>query len=102
MNAPPLASRLTAFADTDRLSPLVGLALACSFVVPAYGQLSVHCTPSAGPVEVGLYYSTTCTPSGGTGPYSFLITGLPAGLTPSASPAASLTISGTPSASGPY
>src|SRR6202000_2408889 len=50
---------------------------------------------------VGTAYSGTVTVSGGNGAYTWgAVTGLPAGLTASAS-GAPLTISGTPAAAGP-
>jgi len=70
----------------------------------AHAQLTVNCVPATGPVEVGVAYTTTCTPTGGTGPYSFMVSSgaLPNGINLSTSPAATLTISGTPMTGGSY
>jgi len=59
-------------------------------VAPASGPL-----PSA---TVGAAYSTTLTSTGGTAPYSYSATGLPAGVTL----AANGTLSGTPTTAGSY
>ena len=49
----------------------------------------------------GVYYWGTVTVSGGTGPYAWSVTGLPAGLTASGA-GATLTISGDPQAAGTF
>ena len=49
----------------------------------------------------GVYYWGTVTVSGGTGPYTWSVTGLPAGLTASGG-GATLTISGDPQAAGTF
>src|SRR5262249_36545132 len=49
--------------------------------------------------EIDFPYSTTCTASNGTPPYSFVTMGVPAGLT-SSTTSNSITISGSPSVSG--
>src|SRR5690349_1631225 len=67
--------------------------------------VTISCLPAAGPIEVGKGFSTTCTASGGTGPYSWSISAgaLPAGInSPSPSTGASTTISGTPTTPGAY
>src|SRR5580700_5397712 len=69
------------------------------------GNLSLSCTTTTGPAQVGVYYSATCTPENGTPlspPYYFSIIGsLPAGLTQTYT-AANTTISGIPSAAGQF
>ena len=52
--------------------------------------------------SVGTAYTATLSVSGGVGPYTWTVTGLPNGLTatPAASPSNSLTISGTPANEG--
>ena len=64
-------------------------------------QLS--CSPSSGPLMVGIPYSATCTVSGGASPYAFSLSAgsLPSGLTPAAA-ATTYTISGKPAAPGAY
>ena len=51
--------------------------------------------------RVGLSYSQTITAADGTAPYTFTVTGLPAGLTPSAT-SPSVALSGTPTESGSF
>ena len=51
--------------------------------------------------QEGVYYWGTVTVSGGTGPYTWSVTGLPAGLTASGA-GATLTISGDPQAAGTF
>ena len=65
--------------------------------------LTINCSTSAGPSQVGVAYSATCTGSGGTPPYRGQINGgsLPNNLT-AASVAGGLTISGIPVQTGPY
>ncbi|HTQ55988.1 MAG TPA: putative Ig domain-containing protein [Bryobacteraceae bacterium] len=62
--------------------------------------LSVHCSSTLGPEEVGVPYSNTCTATGGTPPYTWAITGTkPSGLTVVPSPDTTTgTISYTPAA----
>ncbi|MDR0213064.1 MAG: IPT/TIG domain-containing protein [Comamonas sp.] len=58
-------------------------------------------TPSPLPVAtLGQAYSQVIAGSGGTGPYTFAVTGLPNGLT-ATSASGGVTISGTPTAAGP-
>jgi hypothetical protein len=64
--------------------------------------LNLTCNPTAGPATVGVFYTTTCTASGGTAPYSFVNpSGLPAGLSVQTG-ANTLTIAGTPTQAGSY
>jgi hypothetical protein len=52
---------------------------------------------------VGTAYGQTITPSGGSSPYTFTSTGaLPTGLTLAPGPAATTTLSGTPTTGGPF
>src|SRR5262249_42960585 len=39
--------------------------------VPPASPLTVACTPTAGPAQTGVAYSSACTASGGTPPYSW-------------------------------
>jgi uncharacterized protein (TIGR03437 family) len=73
-------------------------------IIPAVTTLTVNCTPTTGPTQVGVAYSATCTAAGGTIPYSWLISpgALPAGLSLSGANGSTVTISGTPTTSGPY
>jgi uncharacterized protein (TIGR03437 family) len=66
------------------------------------GTLSVTCAPGVGPQTIAIAYSATCTGSGGVQPYTWTVPGLPGYLTLSSSTGSSVTISGTPSSSGPY
>jgi len=63
------------------------------------GDLALTCSPTTGPVQSGLYYSATCTASGGMLPYNWTIVSgtLPSGLTQNVD-GATFTISGTPTA----
>ena len=54
--------------------------------------------PAAG--TVGVPYTGSLTASGGTAPYSWVVTGLPAGVTPSGTSAPTVTASGTPTTAG--
>ena len=49
---------------------------------------------------VGTAYSGSLTASGGTGPYTWTVTGLPAGITDSGASTPTLTFAGTPTATG--
>ena len=71
---------------------------------PAVNTLTLNCTPTTGPTQVGVAYSATCTASGGTAPYGWAISVglLPAGLTLSGTTGTSISVSGTPSVGGPY
>ena len=73
-------------------------------ITPATAAVSLSCSPTTGPTQVGVPYSATCTASGGTAPYSWSIGAgaLPAGLALSAVTGSSVTISGPPSTPGPY
>ncbi len=66
--------------------------------------VTMSCTPANGPVQTGTAYSATCTASGGVAPYSWDIGSgqLPAGVSLNSNGGATATISGTPSAPGPY
>ena len=65
-------------------------------------SLTLSCASASGPAQTGVFYSDTCTASGGTTPYHFSISGtLPDGLG-SGSTASSITISGTPTTPQSY
>src|SRR5579862_7961688 len=72
----------------------------------AFAQiLSVSCTPTSGPTQVGVPYSATCTASDGIAPYTWSISAgsLPNGLTLTPSgDTTTATISGTPTTTGSY
>ena len=51
---------------------------------------------------VGTAYNATITVSGGSGSYTWTVTGLPGGLTASGTTTPTLTVSGTPTASGSF
>jgi uncharacterized repeat protein (TIGR01451 family) len=62
------------------------------------GAPVITCVPSTTPQEQGLFYSTTCSVSGGTPGYNWITTGsVPPGLGLSSSSGTSTTLSGTPS-----
>jgi uncharacterized repeat protein (TIGR01451 family) len=66
---------------------------------------SVTCSLTTGPSEQNDPYSTNCSVSGGTPPFSWAITppgALPNGLTLSPTSGPSTTVSGPPSGTGPY
>jgi hypothetical protein len=68
------------------------------------GAVSISCLPTAGPTEVSVAYSATCTVSGGTSPYTWSISSgaLPTGVNLSSNTGSSVTISGSPTSSGSY
>jgi uncharacterized protein (TIGR03437 family) len=72
------------------------------YVAPS--KIMLSCAPATGPVSVHVSYSATCTASGGSAPYSWSIVSgtLPAGLSLSGMSGATVTISGTPTSTGPY
>lgn len=64
--------------------------------------LVLNCSNQAGPAQVGVYYTNTCTASGGTPPYAFSMTGqVPAGIG-SSTGTNFITVSGTPAQTGSY
>jgi hypothetical protein len=72
--------------------------------VVAPQPLTLQCTPTTGPAILGVFYSATCTASGGIQPYLWTIEsgGLPTGLSLSATAGPAITISGIPTAPGDY
>ena len=66
--------------------------------------LVLNCTPTTGPAALGTFYSANCSASGGTPAYNWSTSPLPAGVTLTVSPVSNsvATISGTPTATGPY
>ena len=79
--------------DDNGLSAIVS----CSITVTGSSVLSVSCPLSGGTANLGVFYSGTFIPSGGTGPYTFSIVAgsLPTGITLTGD-----TISGTPTVTG--
>jgi uncharacterized protein (TIGR03437 family) len=72
--------------------------------IAAAGPLSITCNPNPTTISmtVGVPYAITCTATGGTAPYSPGVAGIvPAGLTV-ATTATTVTLSGTPTATGQY
>src|ERR1019366_6557819 len=66
--------------------------------------LTMSSSPSTGPAAEGVSYLANCTASGGVSPYSWSIGAgaLPPGLAPSGTIGSAITISGTPTSTGPY
>jgi uncharacterized protein (TIGR03437 family) len=90
---------------SQTISVSVGSSNSISFVVGAgsSGSLSVSCSPSSGPVSLGVYYTQTCSVNGGTSPFTWTVSGLPVGLSQSAYTGGStVTITGTPTTSQSY
>ena len=81
--------------DSTPILPLIGFQIYSGTTVD---PLTVSCTSSAGPVEVNVPYSNSCTAAGGTPPYSWGTSGTaPPGLAGAITPAGnSATISYTP------
>lgn len=70
----------------------------------AAAPLSINCT-SLGSLEVAVFYSTTCTASGGTPPYTWRYASTPTSalaVQENGSVGTSMSFSGTPTGSGPY
>ncbi|HMD77222.1 MAG TPA: hypothetical protein VKG86_07595 [Terracidiphilus sp.] len=42
-------------------------------IIPAVTSLTLNCTPTPGPTQVGVAYSATCTASGGSAPHNWSI-----------------------------
>jgi uncharacterized protein (TIGR03437 family) len=72
--------------------------------VTVYSQLTLNCTPTAGPAQVGVAYSTTCAASGGNNSYLWSLGAgsLPPGVSLSSFTGSTIQVSGTPVAAGPY
>ena len=98
-NVPPARRRVSLPAVAGM--PLLLLFL-CAPFAHAQGGLSILCNPKEGPGQAGLVYQSICTASGGTPPYAWSTTALPAGLTLSATTGTSVTISGKVSFGGSY
>ena len=64
--------------------------------------LSINCSPSTGPATVGVSYSQTCSVSGGVSPYTWTVSGLPAGLAQNGTIGPTVAIAGTPTVSQSY
>ena len=80
---------------------VLGLVVFCVHVHAA-GALLFNCLPGYGPTVQGASYSTTCTASGGTAPYTFSTSGLPAGLATTGTTATTTTVGGAASGTGAY
>lgn len=81
-----------------------GFASSVSFAGTILAPVTVSCTPSAGPTNVGKPYSTTCTATGGTSPYRWAVTSgtLPTGISLSATSGSVIVVSGPPTSAGNY
>ncbi len=64
--------------------------------------LTLTCSPSTGPTTVGANYTSNCSAAGGTLPYSFSNSTLPAGLTITQASPTTVTIGGAPTMAGAY
>ncbi|MGA3187430.1 MAG: putative Ig domain-containing protein [Bryobacteraceae bacterium] len=65
--------------------------------------MTMSCSPAAGPASIGTPYTATCTTSGGSAPFVWIVSqgALPAGLSLNPN-GATATISGTPTKAGAY
>ena len=63
--------------------------------------LTISCNQNTGPTQVGVAYNNRCLALGGTPPYTVSLVGLPPGLSALVD-ASSVTVSGTPTQTGPY
>src|SRR5579863_2883577 len=111
-----IPANLIATAGTSNIT--VALATASSnsvaFMINPPAPLSIVCSPTTGPVEVGLFYSAMCLAAGGTQPYSWAEGGvvgcgincppvrLPTGISLSSSTGSMITVSGAPTTPGGY
>jgi len=111
-----IPANLIATAGTSNIT--VALATASSnsvaFTINPPAPLSIVCSPTTGPVEVGLFYSAMCLAAGGTQPYSWAEGGvvgcgincppvrLPTGISLSSSTGSMITVSGAPTTPGGY
>jgi uncharacterized protein (TIGR03437 family) len=66
------------------------------------GALTLTCSPTSGPVTVGVAYSSTCPASGGVPPYSFKVSGAKVPGVSEQNTSTTTTISGTPTTAGAY
>lgn len=91
---------------TDSSSPQQTQSLSYSgtITLPPPAITSLNCTGSNGPSTVGFRYADTCTAPNGTAPFAWSISAgaLPAGLSLNGSASGTATVSGTPTAAGPY
>jgi hypothetical protein len=84
---------------TDSATPANSALTNFTIVVNATGTITITGSlPATG--TVGTPYTGSLTASGGTAPYTWVVTGLPAGVTPSGTSTATVTASGTPTATG--
>ena len=69
-----------------------------------YSPATLTCSPTTGPTQVGVPYSTKCTAAGGDNSYLWSISlgSLPAGITLSSNTGSTIQVSGTPTTAGPY
>ena len=68
--------------DSTPVLPLTGTQ---SYSGTTVDPLTVSCTKTDGPLEVGVQYTNSCTAAGGTGPYTWSVNSPPPGLTVSQS-----------------
>jgi hypothetical protein len=96
----PSADLITA----QTMSVSAGNSNSLPFVItPGSSALTVTCSPLAGPTTVGIFYSQTCSVTGGVEPYTWLVSGLPSGLQQTASGTdTAIIISGTVLTAQPY
>lgn len=73
-------------------------------ISPPAPSIAVTCVPSSGPTVAGTRYTTACTAANGVAPLRWSISAgaLPAGLTLNPATGDTVTIAGTPSATGSY
>ncbi len=71
-----------------------------TIVITSNGPSISGTLPATG--TVGTAYTGSLTASGGTAPYSWAVTGLPTGVTPSGTSTATVSVSGTPTAAGTF
>src|SRR5437588_626209 len=69
---------------------LLSILLCLGLPQSAAGATTLSCTPTSGPVRVGMAYSATCTAAGGTSPYHWSTGTLPAGIKLSAATGATV------------
>ena len=101
--APPPTSYSVTVTVTDSGTSTARQTVSVTVTINVAGAPTLTCTPSSGPMMVGIPYTSTCTVSGGVSSYTFSISAgaLPAGLTGTAA-ATTYTISGKPTAAGAY
>ena len=101
--APPPTSYSVTVTVTDSGSGTARQTVSVTITINVAGAPTLTCSPSTGPMMVGIPYTSTCTVAGGVSSYTFSISAgsLPAGVTGTAA-ATTYTISGKPTAAGAY